>query len=65
MSGINDFVIENGVLTISEEGVYVLKGDFNGQIIVDAPDTDKVQLVLDNVKRAHKNSSYKARKCTR
>ncbi|MBQ8884337.1 MAG: carbohydrate-binding domain-containing protein [Oscillospiraceae bacterium] len=42
--------LENGVLTISEEGVYVLKGDFNGQIIVDAPDTDKVQLVLDNVK---------------
>lgn len=38
--------LENGVLTISKEGVYVLSGSFNGQIVIDAPDTDKVQLVL-------------------
>ncbi|MBE6836861.1 MAG: carbohydrate-binding domain-containing protein [Ruminococcus sp.] len=42
--------LADGVLTISEEGIYVLKGDFNGQIIVDAPDTDKIQLVLNGVK---------------
>ncbi len=42
--------LENGVLTITKEGVYVLKGNFNGQIVIDAPDTDKVQLVFDNAK---------------
>lgn len=38
------------VLTISAEGTYVLSGTLeNGQIIIDAPDTDKIQIVLNGV----------------
>lgn len=33
---------------ITEEGVYLLSGSLTGQVIVDAPDTAKVQIVLDN-----------------
>lgn len=40
--------IDNGVVTISEEGTYVISGSIsNGQIIVDAEKTDKIQLVLN------------------
>lgn len=40
---------ENGVVTITAAGTYVISGTLNkGQIVVDAADTDKVQLVLDN-----------------
>lgn len=35
-------------VTITEEGVYVLSGSLSGQVIVDAPDTAKLQIVLDN-----------------
>lgn len=39
--------ISNSTITIQEEGVYELSGALtNGQIIVDAQNTDKVQLVL-------------------
>ncbi len=39
-----------GVLTISKKGTYVITGTLqNGQIIVDAEDTDKVQIVLNGV----------------
>lgn len=41
---------EGNVVTISDEGTYVLSGALtDGQIIVDAEDTDKVQLVLNGV----------------
>lgn len=41
---------ENGVLTISKEGTYVVTGTLNdGQILVDAADTDKIQIVLNGV----------------
>ena len=40
-------VMDNGTITITAEGVYLISGTLNdGQIIVDAGDTDKVQLVL-------------------
>ena len=39
--------IEDGKITISDEGVYILSGSYEGMIVVDAEDTDKVQLVLD------------------
>jgi len=39
--------VDGGVVTITDEGVYVLSGTLNGMIIVDAEKTDKVQLVLD------------------
>ena len=42
--------IEDGVVTIKAAGVYVLSGTFtDGNIVVDAGDDDKVQLVLDGV----------------
>ncbi|KXL54172.1 hypothetical protein CLNEO_04020 [Anaerotignum neopropionicum] len=42
--------ISGAKVTIKEEGVYVLSGQLtNGQIIIDAEDTDKVQLVLKGV----------------
>lgn len=42
--------IKNNVITIKSEGVYVLSGSLsNGQIIIDANDSDKVQLVLNSV----------------
>ena len=40
--------IQNGVLTISEAGVYVLSGDLSGSVIVEAPEDAKVQIVLAN-----------------
>lgn len=39
-----------GVITVTDEGVYILSGTLNdGQIIVEAEDTDKVQLVFKGV----------------
>ena len=41
--------IADGTITITEEGTYILSGTMTeGMIIVDAEDSDKVQLVLDN-----------------
>lgn len=41
--------IDGTVVTISKEGVYVLSGTLaGGQIIVDAGDSDKIQLVLND-----------------
>lgn len=40
--------IQNGVLTISEAGVYVLSGDLSGSVVVEAPEDAKVQIVLAN-----------------
>lgn len=38
---------KDGVVTIQQEGVYVISGTLNdGQLVVEAPDTQKVQLVL-------------------
>ena len=40
--------INNATVTISKEGCYLISGELeDGQIIVDAGDSDKVQLVLD------------------
>lgn len=42
--------IDDSTVTISAEGTYVLSGNLkNGQIVVEAPDTAKVQLVLNGV----------------
>nr|WP_314460849.1 carbohydrate-binding domain-containing protein [uncultured Clostridium sp.] len=41
--------VSGSTVTISKEGTYIVSGTLeNGQIIVDAADTDKVQIVLDN-----------------
>ena len=43
-------------LTLTEEGTYVLAGALEGMIVVDAPETAKLQLVLNNV-TVHSESS--------
>jgi hypothetical protein len=43
-------IAEESILTINEEGTYVITGTLeDGQIVVDAEDTDKVQIVLNGV----------------
>lgn len=50
--------ISGSTVTISREGCYILRGELtDGQIIVDAGDTDQVQLVLDGVSIACSDSS--------
>lgn len=39
--------LEAGKLTVTAAGCYLLSGDFEGQVLIEAPDTDKVQLVLN------------------
>lgn len=42
--------IKGNIITINAEGVYVLRGSLsNGQIVINAGDNDKIQLVLDSV----------------
>ena len=42
--------ISGSTVTITEEGTYIFSGTLNdGMIVVSAEDTDKIQLVLDNV----------------
>ena len=38
----------DGDLTITEAGVYILSGSYEGMILIEAGEEDKVQLVLDN-----------------
>lgn len=50
--------LDNQTVTITEAGTYHLSGSIsNGQIIVDVADTDKVQLVLDNVSVSSSSSA--------
>ena len=47
---------DGAVVTISEEGTYVLSGNLSdGHVVVDAPDTAKVQVVFDGVDIACSN----------
>lgn len=42
--------ISGGTVTITQDGTYILSGSLNdGTVVVDAPDTAKLQLVLDGV----------------
>lgn len=51
-------VVSNGTITISKAGVYVLSGTLqNGQVIVDAQKTDKVQIVLKGVQITCENNA--------
>lgn len=46
----NGATSKDGILTISDEGTYVITGTItDGQIVVDAKDTDKLQIVLNGV----------------
>ena len=41
--------VKKGTITLSEEGTYIFSGTLNdGMIVVDAEDSDKLQIVLDN-----------------
>lgn len=49
--------VADGSVTITKAGTYKLSGTFTGQIIVNAGDSDKVQLVLDNASITKKGSA--------
>lgn len=46
----NDVTIKDNTITITNEGTYLLTGSLtNGKIVVEAEDTDKIQIVLNGV----------------
>lgn len=50
--------VEGDTVTITQEGIYRITGSLSdGQIVVELPDTDKAQLVLDNVSVARKGNA--------
>lgn len=50
--------VAGSTVTISEEGVYLLTGTLdNGMILIDAEDSDKIHLVLDNVSVSNASSA--------
>lgn len=50
--------VADNVVTIAQEGTYILRGALSdGQIIVDAEDTDKIQIVLENVEISNSSSA--------
>lgn len=50
--------ISGSTVTITDEGTYILSGSLNdGMIVVNAEDTDKVQLVLDGVQITNSTSA--------
>ena len=50
--------INEDTITITDEGTYILSGELaNGMVIVDAEDTDKIQLVLEGVEITSKESA--------
>lgn len=48
---------KDGVIQITKAGTYILRGDYQGQICVDAGKEDQVQLVLDEFSITCENSS--------
>ena len=54
----NAVTIDGSTVTITDEGTYILTGTLtDGMIIVDAEDSDKVQIVLDNVSISNADSA--------
>lgn len=50
--------INNSTITITKEGTYIVSGILDdGTIVVDAPDTDKIHLILDNAEITSKGSA--------
>lgn len=54
---VNSVTINDDVLKISKAGVYVLSGSVRGQVVVDAPKTEKVQIVLNGAKISCEHSA--------
>ncbi|ORX49006.1 hypothetical protein BCR36DRAFT_584115 [Piromyces finnis] len=42
-------VVSNGVVTITSAGNYILQGELKGQVSIEAPETDYIHLILDNI----------------
>lgn len=54
----NAVQIDGNTITITDEGTYILSGELtNGMVIVDAEDTDKIQLALNGVEITNKESA--------
>ena len=54
----NGFSIDGTTITITEEGTYIFKGDLSdGQIVVEAADTAKIQIVLNGVNITNDDSA--------
>lgn len=50
--------VDGNIVTISTEGTYILSGALNdGQILIEADEEDKVQIVLDNVSLNNKDGA--------
>lgn len=47
--GSSGVTVSGNIVTVMEEGVYILSGSLEGMIIIDAPDSAKVQLALEGV----------------
>lgn len=51
-------LISGSTITITDEGTYILSGNLkNGMIIVDAEDSDKIQLILNGVSITNESSA--------
>ena len=48
---------QNGTITITKGGTYRMSGDYTGQVKVQAPKTDKLQLILDGVNITNETGS--------
>ncbi|MCR5135210.1 MAG: carbohydrate-binding domain-containing protein [Clostridiales bacterium] len=53
----NGVSVSGSTVTISEEGVYILSGKLTGQVIVEAEETAKVQIVLDGAEITNSGSA--------
>ena len=53
----NGAALEEGIIRITAAGTYVLRGSFEGQIVVDAGKEDVVRMVLDGVTLSNDTSS--------
>lgn len=49
--------IENDTVRITEEGSYLISGKLQGQIVIDAESSDKIQLILDGAEISCGNSA--------
>ena len=49
--------IDGSVVTITKEGIYLLTGELQGQLVVNADKKDKIQLVLDGASITNESSA--------
>ena len=53
----NSVVINGSTVTVTADGTYIISGTFNGQIVVEADESAKIQLVLKNADISCTNSA--------